>query len=135
VRIQAGNLLLVYYRQKSKTWELLKHITNEMQSEEVANLAAINTVTNLGGASKPRRVEFGTNGIQWQNNPFWETEKDAEWAWALHRQPFWMTLAWAYQTVRQHSKFLVVLCSPALHSPISLQITKRALVCVRLGFC
>lgn len=96
--MQVSSTLLHYFRQRTKSWRLLKHFTKPVKSLEVADLAVQNTVTKLGGASKPRLVKFGPDGIEWRRNPFWEAERDAEWAWALHRQPFWMSMAWAYRS-------------------------------------
>lgn len=94
---QVSSTLLQYFRARVKKWRLLKHFSENMKSTEVADLAVENTVTKLGGASKPRLVKFGASGIEWRHNPYWESEKDGEWAWALHRQPFWMSMAWAYR--------------------------------------
>ena len=95
--LQVSSNLLQYFRKRTKAWRLLKNFGENIKSQEVADLAVENTVTKLGGASKPRLVKFGPGGIEWQHNPYWETEKDGEWAWALHRQPFWMSMAWAYR--------------------------------------
>lgn len=67
-----------------------------MKSIDTANLAVANTTAPFGGATSPRTVSFGARGINWTHNPYWRSEGDAEWAWALHRQPFWMSLAYAY---------------------------------------
>lgn len=96
----ASNRLLVYYRKRIRRWRLIKHTSGWMKSVAIADDALNHTVTKLGGASKPRRVVFPATGIAWTANPFWASEKDAEWGWALHRQPFWMSMAWAYQSTK-----------------------------------
>lgn len=92
----AAASLLPYFRQRAREWKLVSHIYPFMRNETAARLAMNNTLTHLGGATTPRVVEFGQAGINWTYNPFWAKEADAEWAWGLHRQPFWMSMAWLY---------------------------------------
>lgn len=105
-----GHKLLAYFRKKSKSWDLIKH-NYGAKSLDTANNAVNNIVYDLGGASKARLVKFGSSGINWTDNPFWETEKDAEWAWALHRQPFWLSLAWVCSNIFRSTRELLFPCS------------------------
>lgn len=93
----AGQQLLVYFRRRVRSWRLVKQTVKWMKSEQIADDALANRLTYLGGASPRRNVSFGSTGIDWQHNRFWESEHDQEWYWALHRHPFWLSMAWAYR--------------------------------------
>lgn len=92
----ATETLLAYFRDRCRSWTVVNHTYSWMRSVEIADDALQGKFTRFGGAAKPREVQFDHRGIDWQTNPFWEKDKDAEWAWGFHRQPFWMSMAWAY---------------------------------------
>ena len=96
--VAAAAALLPYFRQRVRDWKIVSHIYPFMRNETAARLAMNNTLTHLGGATTPRVVKFGPAGINWTHNPFWAKEADAEWAWGVHRQPFWMSMAWLYKS-------------------------------------
>ena len=94
----AMDALLAHYRNRTAAWTVVSHTFTWMRSVELADEAARNVVSRLGGAAHGRRLDFGPAGINWTHNPFWvDGAGDAEWAWGLNRQPFWLSLAWAYQ--------------------------------------
>src|SRR5690606_12775150 len=88
----AARALLRYYRTRTKSWALISHMFPWVRDIDMANDAVQLRFFNLGGAVQPRRVQFDVS-IDWQHNPFWAKEKDAEWIWGMHRQPFWMAMA------------------------------------------
>ena len=88
--------LLVYYKRRCGQWSVVSHAYTRQKSIDYADRACNNTLGNFGGATPPLTVQYGPGGINWTHNPFWETDADTEWVWGLHRQPFWLSLAWAY---------------------------------------
>jgi hypothetical protein len=102
---EAAAALLEHYRRSAAGWGIVSHTYPFLRSIESADLAVANVTARLGGATTTRTVHHGTAGINWTQNPFWETLHDAEWAWGLHRQPFWLTLAYAYRTTQDERYF------------------------------
>lgn len=106
---EAGNIdlaideVLAYYKRQSRRWAIISHTYAFMQSLTLADDVVSNTIGPVGGAATPRTVSFGKGGINWTHNPFWTSEADSEWAWGLHRQPFWMTLSWAYNQTQNET--------------------------------
>lgn len=93
--------LILYYKWRCEHWSVVSHTYTSDKSVALADHACNNTVGNFGGAAPPEMVYFGPSGINWTDNPFWETDSDTEWIWGLHRQPFWLSLAWAYTETRE----------------------------------
>lgn len=98
--VQAATALLQYYREKTNVWKVQQHMYDFIKSNATADAILNNTIRNLGGATDQRVMHYGPQGINWTHNPFWTTMHDAEWVWGLHRQPFWMTLAWKYNRTK-----------------------------------
>eukprot|EP00041_Stephanoeca_diplocostata_P016602 m.327804 g.327804 ORF g.327804 m.327804 type:complete len:1044 (-) comp20422_c0_seq1:344-3475(-) len=90
--------LFDYYKWRCTHWSVVSHTYTLHKSITYADLACNNTMGNFGGATPPLTVQYGPGGINWTHNPFWDKDADTEWIWGLHRQPFWLSLAWAYKT-------------------------------------
>lgn len=104
-KVSTFTSLLHDYRIKVKQWHFPQYNSgcDEVCWQTTRNAMELK-LTWLGHPTTPRTVQFKEN-FPWEFNPYWKEERDAEWIWALNRQPFWIDMAKAYNDSKDERIF------------------------------